>query len=220
MVSKSEQTLSYRVHDEIRRRIVRGIFKPGEPLREMVLEKQLGVSRAPVREALRLLIPSGLVEYKQWRGFRVKKYTPENIRSLYRLRAAIEGMLVQDLQKENLESLVKTLRGHNEAMKKALFLKQVDVYFEENLVFHQRIIEASENEPMIAIINNVTEITLPARYALIMRAFPNQDALKAHDEIIEGIRNKDIEQVKSMIEYHILDDLEEVTQSYRDFIES
>ena len=77
------QTLAYFILSKLRWRIITGDLQPGQPLREMEIQSHYGSSRGPVRESLRLLLQNGLVEHQQRRGFRVREYSPEDIRNIY-----------------------------------------------------------------------------------------------------------------------------------------
>jgi DNA-binding GntR family transcriptional regulator len=211
---RNSQTLSYIARDEIRRRIVRGHFRPGEPLREINLEKQLGVSRGPVREALRLLIPTGLVEYRQWRGFRVKKYSADDLENLYRLRAILEGMLATTLAEDDLSELVPVLKHKIAAMRQCFRTKDANGYFDANLAFHQDIIDFSKSTPLVDILNNINEMCLPARYALAFEVFPNESAIRCHDAIVDSLQSRDFPRLRTLIEEHILEDLQPVKRAY------
>src|ERR1700753_2185897 len=78
-------------YDAVRERIASGVFPPGSWLREHTVATSLGLSRTPVREALRLLAAEGVVELVHNRGARVSDWSAEDIDEAYRLRALIEG---------------------------------------------------------------------------------------------------------------------------------
>ena len=80
------------VAGEIRERIVAGRFAPGERLAEEPLSEALGVSRMPVREALRLLAAEGIIVLEPRRGASVSSYTPEQVQELVDVRATLEGL--------------------------------------------------------------------------------------------------------------------------------
>src|SRR5215203_6201801 len=88
------QTLTGMTADAIRERILRGHYRDGEPLRQDAIGAELGVSRIPVREALRQLEAEGLVTFSPHRGAVVSSLSLEEIQELFELRAEIEGDLI------------------------------------------------------------------------------------------------------------------------------
>src|SRR5690606_8944121 len=82
---------------QIRRNILTGRLRPGERLRDSVLAEALGVSRSPVREALRLLEQAGLVEKTNNRSYRIPAFAPEDIKELAALRAADEVLAIRTI---------------------------------------------------------------------------------------------------------------------------
>src|SRR3954465_9938852 len=89
------QTLTGMTADAIRERILRGPYPEGEPLRQDAIGIELGVSRIPVREALRQLEAEGLVTFNPHRGALVSTLSLKQIRELFELRAEIEGDLIR-----------------------------------------------------------------------------------------------------------------------------
>src|SRR6476469_5042599 len=81
-------------YDSIKDGITSGVISPGEWLREYAVASSLGLSRTPVREALRALAAEGIVELEHNRGARVIAWTSEDIDEVYRLRALVEGFVV------------------------------------------------------------------------------------------------------------------------------
>ena len=138
----------------------------------MEIQSHYGSSRGPVRESLRLLLQNGLVEHQQRRGFRVRAYSPEDIRNIYNLRRTLEGMVVSDLAGRDLTDLVQVLDGRLQIMEVCFKKKDIDGYFLENSEFHQAIIDFTENKPIAQVLHYVNEISLPVRYRLMGTSFP------------------------------------------------
>jgi len=211
---KPPQTLSHFIHSRLRWRIITGDLKPGQALREMDIEAEYGSSRGPVRESLRLLLLSGLVEHQQRRGFRVRDYTPEDVCNIYELRAKLEGMVVSSLEGHDLSALCETLRGRLQIMKSCYQQKDVEGYFEENSRFHQSIIDFTGNKPLAQVIFYVNEMSLPIRYKLIKNGFPTRRSLNYHRQITEHLEAHRIEEAKVVTEEHILENRERAMAFY------
>lgn len=208
------QTLSYFIFNKIRWRIITGDLAPGQVLREQELESQYGSSRGPIRESLRLLLQTGLVEHQQRRGFRVREYTPDDVRNIYELRATLESMVIASLEGRNLGPLVHTLDGRCRVMQGYYEQQDVAGYFEENSRFHQCIIDYTENRPVSQVLFYVNEISLPPRYKLLSETFPSRRSLAYHEEITRHLETGDIAAAKRVTVEHIMENLGRVIQTF------
>src|SRR4030088_307396 len=108
------ETIPYFLADRIKGGIIRWRYPPGGSLPETELATEYGASRGPVREALRILELQGLVVHAPRRGFKVKEYTADDLRHLYRLRAQLEGEVINALSDKDVESLTDALDRTNE----------------------------------------------------------------------------------------------------------
>ena len=209
------QTLSYFILNKLRWRIITGELEPGQALREREIEADYGSSRGPVRESLRMLLQSGLVEAQPRRGFRVREYTPADVRNIYELRATLEGMVVAALEGRDLTPLCGTLRGRLTIMESHYRHKNTDEYFRENSRFHQCIIDFTGNKPISQVLFYVNEISLPVRYRLMQEgSLSSRRSLDYHESITECLEGGDIAGARAVTEAHILENLERATAFY------
>lgn len=131
------------VRDELERMILVGEVAAGERLNEYSLAAQMGVSRAPVREAARSLEREGLVTTVANRGVFVRRLSIEDALELYDLRAMIAGYLCARVATVADEALKAELRGFVDGMHALIEAGDEPAYFETNLRFHDRIAEAA-----------------------------------------------------------------------------
>jgi DNA-binding GntR family transcriptional regulator len=138
-------TLWQRVHERLREQILTGKLEPGAELAEVALSEQLGVSRGPVREALGRLASEGLVTVRPRRGAVVRSLSTEEFLELYQVREALEVMAVKlavpRLRTEDFDELGRL----NETMAQHADRNEVPQFFEANVAFHARLLEASGN---------------------------------------------------------------------------
>ncbi|MGH1481216.1 MAG: GntR family transcriptional regulator [Geminicoccales bacterium] len=202
------ETIAYHIQGEIRSRIIHGHYAPGRALREQELEQEFGSSRGPIRESLRLLLQNGLVEHRPRRGFRVRDYTAADLRHIYKLRANLEALVIDDLEGRDLTKLTQNLTASNRRMEKHVAKNNRQGFFEENVAYHQLLIDAAENEPLARVMTYVNEISLPVRYRLIGESMPSGRSVKYHGRLINALKTGKIEKAQSIIREHILENLE------------
>jgi DNA-binding GntR family transcriptional regulator len=197
-------TLWQRVHERLREQILSGELEPGTELAEVALSEQLGVSRGPVREALGRLASEGLVTVRPRRGAVVRSLSAEEFLELYQVREALEGMAVRlavpRLDKEDFEELQRL----NETMARHAERDEVARFFEANVAFHGRLLQASGNVKLQELYRQLVgqlgryrlrSLTLRgslqrsvAEHAAILRAAKRGDAERAADLMSEHIR--------------------------------
>ena len=150
-MEKSEKNgtlLVDRAHAFIREQVITGAFGPGERLNEIDLTKSLGVSRGPVREAIRRLVASGLATMLPNQGARVVQLDEVTIRSLYEIREATEAMgarlAAERMTQAERTALDEMLKEHAECLSK----DQSDGYpaGPSDWDFHQAVLHGSRNE--------------------------------------------------------------------------
>jgi len=152
-------SLSRIVSEQIRGRILDGTLKPGERLVEDRLSAELGVSRVPVREALRGLSAEGLVTLLPRRGATVVEVTPADVAELVEVRALLEGLnarlAAQRHDPEIVALLEETLARGNEAARTGTAEELARL----NTEFHERLAEASRNSVLSDVMRGLRERT-------------------------------------------------------------
>ena len=207
-------TLSNHLLQLMRWRIITGEFAPGQALREQDIEKEIGSSRGPIRESLRMLLQNGLVEYQERRGFRVRTYSVEDVLDLYDLRASLEGLVMASLAGHPLEPLIAELEASNRAMESHFRAGDIESYFAENQVFHDRIIAYTQNRPISEVMVYVNEISLPVRYRLMKATLITRRSIEYHERIISHLKSNQIDKARRETEEHILVNKEKAAALY------
>jgi DNA-binding GntR family transcriptional regulator len=197
-------TLWQRVYDHLRVEILEGELEPGTELAEVALSEQLGVSRGPIREAIGRLAAEGLVEVRPRRGAVVRSLSKEEFLELYQVREALERMAVQLAVPRLTETELKELAALNEVMDSSAAHEDVHGFFEANVAFHGRLLEASGNRKLQELYRQLLgqlgryrlrSLTLRgnlqrsvAEHAAILRAAKRGDADRAAQLMAEHIR--------------------------------
>lgn len=191
----------------LRSRIMSGELPPRAILRAQPLAEELGVSRTPIREALRRLAETGLVEYIPNRGASVIGYTPEQMMETYFVRAALEsraaGLAAPRMSADDLSSLADLI----EAMDAYVDSSDIDEITELgrlNLEFHRRIVAASGSRQLVTLVASVSQVPMMIRnfrnYGNTFRRRSNHH----HRDILTALRTGDADWAEVCMRSHIL----------------
>ena len=164
------------IFDVLHDKIVSGKYKPGEWLRQDDIATQLGVSMTPVREALDLLVSSGLAERVPYRGVRVREIANKDIVEAYGLRLYLEVVIAQEAARHITPEQVAGLERTILEMKKHDNLKDVSIARRLSREFHSAIADATKNDLLIKL------------YSVVSNAFPDwllYEALFRYPEILQ-----------------------------------
>ena len=140
-----KQTYSTVVADHIRQQIRQGNLVPGQAIKEMTLAEELGISRAPVRESLEILVQEGLVTSEPQKGKRVRQMTPEEIRHSYSVGGILEATgvtdslsLWTDAEVDGLARLLEEMHAPARIARERASLSELDESFHDCLLRHCR----------------------------------------------------------------------------------
>jgi DNA-binding GntR family transcriptional regulator len=137
IAQRRAQSLTAIVQDELERMIVSGELRSGDRLNEQALAQRFGVSRGPVREAMRALERAQLVSTRLNQGFFVREVSPEETTELYDVRAIVYGFICGRLADRISEKEIATLEDYVERMDTAIATNDPTAYYRLNLQFHQ-----------------------------------------------------------------------------------
>ena len=145
------------VFNTLRRAILRGELKPGERLMEIQLANKLGVSRTPIREAIRKLELEGLVLMIPRKGAEVEEITEKNLRDVLEVRCALEELAVQ-LACDRIErNRIRELHAAAAQFRDILDSDDITQIAAADEAFHDVIFKATGNERLIQLLNNLRE---------------------------------------------------------------
>ena len=191
------------VFQTLRQAILRGELEPGERLMEIHLANRLGVSRTPIREAIRKLELECLVVMIPRRGAIVASITEKDLKDVLEVRRTLEIMAgeiaCERITPELLEQLKNT--GHEFMVRKDT--NDFTSLAEVGVKFHDIIYAATGNQRLISILNNLREQMYRYRLEYLKDTGSHERLNSEHYEIYEGIRNGDKETVKAAIGRHI-----------------
>lgn len=213
--------LVQRVARLLTKAIVSGQLPGGERLSESVIARQLGVSRAPVREAARLLENSGLVQYVPNRGFFVRKITARELEDLYELRLVIEIAAVRRLIRHGLgESDGALSRQIDEMRRVAAPGFDMITQVEADMEFHRLLCTASGNPKFLAVFDQIAAESA-LTIMVIGRLYDDPKGLAdTHLPILQALRSGVEAEAVEAIRYHIDVARDVVTAQFREMEET
>lgn len=177
VIGREHASLAQRVADELRRAILTNRRQPGDRLVEDRLSEEMGVSRVPIREALRALAAEGLIEIQPRRGASVAAISVEVARDLVEVRATLEGLNARLAARHHEPGIVAELGQVLEQGNRAARTKDVDDLVRLNGDFHDKLAEAGRNSILWDIMRILRE-----RTSLVFAANTARRAVQDWDE--------------------------------------
>lgn len=191
------------VFNTLRQAILTGELKPGERLMEIHLANRLGVSRTPIREAIRKLELEGLVTMIPRRGAEVAQITEKSMKDVLEVRRTLDALSAElaceRISSEEEEALKKACQDFEEAVK----TKDAKIIAKADVAVHDIIAAATGNQRLIQLINNLAEQMYRYRFEYIKDASQHERIIQEHRIIYESIVKKDKEAASNMAKTHI-----------------
>ncbi|HMM20795.1 MAG TPA: GntR family transcriptional regulator [Selenomonadales bacterium] len=191
------------VCEALREAIMNGTLTPGERLMEIQLAEDLGVSRTPVREAIRRLEMEGFLVMVPRRGTYVSDLSIKDLNEVFEIRTALDvlaaGLAAERITEEELEQLERLLVQIGEYIDSG----DVEKIVEADSQFHDILYQASRNDRLVGIINNLREQF--TRFRSISMAYPGRlkNTLEEHRQLMEAIASHDPETAQRCAREHM-----------------
>lgn len=204
------------VFNTLREAILKGELKPGERLMELQLAARLGVSRTPIREAIRMLEQEGLAVTIPRKGAEVAKMTEKDMEDVLQVREALDELAAtiacEQMTQEQLNELMRAMHEFEESTKTG----NVKKIAESDVRFHDIIYQATENPKLVSILNNLREQMYRYRVEYLKDEKNYPMLLKEHQEIAEGLASKNKDKVTAMMHQHVANQMTAVKAIIRE----
>jgi len=189
-------------YERLRASILTGELGQDELHNEMVLAKQLGISRTPVREALLELSSQGLVTFLPRKGVVVNQFTRQDVEEIFELRWVIELYAIEKVANAaasyDLSKIDKAIDDQRKAVKR----KDMIGYLKANAIFHRTFSELTNNRRFTAIFENISDmIQLMGIQSGIQDRV--QDTIPEHENILKAVRLGNAQKAKRAMEHHL-----------------
>lgn len=185
------------LHDEVvaalREMIVKGELEPGARIVEQELSQQLGVSRTPIREAIKTLVLDGLIDSPVHRGARVKPLEAEEIQSLFDVISVLEALAAERAAHNLKPGELSKLETLHRNMRAAFKNENRPRYFELNSAIHEYLMLHSANEILLDTHARLMLRASRGRYLAILSGVRWSEAMEQHESLMQALRDRDAE---------------------------
>jgi len=189
---------------KLRGAILAGRFEPGQRLLERDLVERMGVSRTPIREALRKLELEGLVTTVPYRGPVVTRPTVDDARAVYEVRAALEGQAVALFTQRTTDSGIEQLRAHVAAAERAVRRSNAQGVLNANNAFHDVLASGCGNALLQSMLTNLRDRIVLLRVESLSYPGRRPRSVAEHRAIVRMIARRDADGAKRLTEQHIM----------------
>jgi DNA-binding GntR family transcriptional regulator len=205
MSSKIVKTALYvEVTERLRSMVAGGVLKPGSWIDEQKLSEELGVSRTPFREAIRILASEGILRVEPRKGCYVTELTDHDLNDIFPLMAILEGRCAYEAaQKANLIE-IKSLESMHEKLKKHADEKNIDDYFMTNQKIHEAIQALACNEWLTNMVNDLRRILNLSRHRSLHLKGRIEESCQEHLSIFAALKSGDAAEAERLMKTHIL----------------
>ncbi len=195
--------ISAQVADAIRKGILNGEFAAGQKISISSICSALGVSATPVKEAFKVLQAEGLLVVVPRSGTIVSSFARNNLQNIEYIRSSLEGVAVYLATQIISEDELALLESLHTQSTRASEAGDIETMMEKNSEFHKKLREASRNQYLISLINQVVSVEQSFRKSALMTVKEQNRGLKEHHEILELIKARNAEGAEQMIIQHI-----------------
>jgi DNA-binding GntR family transcriptional regulator len=191
------------VFHTLRQAILKGELQPGERLMEVALAKDLGVSRTPIREAIRKLELEGLVLMVPRRGAQVAEITEKSLRDVLEVRGALEELAVTLACSRMDPQEAKELRKAAKVFEESLAQEDVTTIAEADVAFHDVIYQATKNQKLLQLASNLREQMYRYRVEYLKHVDSYEKLVEEHEQLMNALDAKNEVRALEVTKQHI-----------------
>lgn len=191
------------VFNALRKAILTGRLKPGERLMEVHLGEMLGVSRTPIREAIRKLELEGLVIMVPRKGAEVAGMTVKSMQDVLEVRRSLDVLSVELACERRTAAELERLKEAGDNFARAIKTGNAAVMAEADVIFHDIIVAATGNRRLQQILNNLAEQIYRYRFIYLQDDIRHEILVAEHEAVYQGIGNRDIAAAVQAVRVHI-----------------
>ncbi|HXE39030.1 MAG TPA: GntR family transcriptional regulator [Azonexus sp.] len=202
------------VAERLRQRIFNHELTPGTWIDEQKLAEQYGISRTPLREALKVLASEGVVELKPRRGCYVTEISRQDMDDIFPLMAMLEGRCALEAVRRAKPADLRALKAIHERLEVAAKDGRIDAFFEANQEFHRLIQELANNRWLLSVIQDLRKVLKLSRLHSLSLEGRLQQSLEEHRAIMAAFEANDAEQAEKHMQDHLLSSRQALARQY------
>ena len=191
------------VAERLRQRIFAHELPPGTWVDEQALAEQYGISRTPLREALKVLASEGLVTLKPRRGCYVTEISERDLDEVFSIMSMLEGECARLSATKATEGDFVRLRGIHADLEKAAEKGNIDRFFEANQAFHRSIQEFADNRWLLQVIEDLRKVIKLSRHHSLYSEGRLEQALAEHRALLDALIARDASAAEALMRAHI-----------------
>jgi DNA-binding GntR family transcriptional regulator len=218
MEHHSEHIVRSSLHDtlvtHLRELILKGELRPGDKLPEQKLCERFGVSRTPMREAVKVLAAEGVLRLLINRGAVVAETTPEEIEELFPIMAALEAVAGEQACRNASDAQIARLRRLHDEMVAHYQAGQESAYLRHNRLIHEAIIEMTKNATLAAMYQQILTRIHCIRFIIGKTGDQWKQAIAEHEQIIAALERRDGRMLAELLKAHVLETTVRISQDY------
>ncbi len=204
------------VFQTLRAAILRGDLRPGERLMELQLAAKLGVSRTPIREAIRMLEQEGLAITIPRKGAEVAKMTEKDMEDVLQIRCALEELAVS-LSCENISPAeLMELKTAMDRFEEAVKTGDIPAIASADMNFHDVLYKASDNTKLLGLLNNLREQMYRYRVEYLKDTTVYPQLIEEHQQLYAALKAKDPDAAKGFTRQHLENQTEGIKRIIRE----
>jgi DNA-binding GntR family transcriptional regulator len=203
-VPLNRASLSEQAVEELRRRIAGSALMPGQRLDEAVLADDLGISRTPLREALKVLSAEGLVEIRPRRGCYVAGLGPADLEEIFPIMALLEGEVAREAALKGSAADFRRLDQLHASLERHAAAGEVDRYYEVNYVFHDALQAIAGNRWLQHVIGDLRKLLKLSRHRSLRLEGRLAESLAEHRALMAALHRRDGDGAERVMKTHLL----------------
>ncbi|MGZ5270089.1 MAG: GntR family transcriptional regulator [Ramlibacter sp.] len=196
-------SLHTEVADRLRERIFDGALPPGSFLDEVALADELGISRTPLREALKVLTAEGLVRHEPRRGCFVAEVTEQDLDEIFPVIALLEGRCAHEAALQATDADVEVLEELHARLARHARARRINDYYETNYAIHEAIIALAGNRWLAQVIADLRKILRLARQQQLHAPGRLAQSLSEHMAVFAALKARDAQGAEAAMRTHI-----------------
>jgi len=214
------QRLHDAVVEHLQNLIIEGVLAPGMKLNEREVCERLGISRTPLREAMKVLASEGLIDIEPNRGAFVSRMTDTEIWETFEMMSGLEALSGELAAERISPAEIEEIKALHEAMLVCRTQNDLPGYYSRNQTIHNRINEAARNSVLRQIYLSVNRRLQALRFKSNFREAKWDRAIHEHDEMIKALEARDGKRLAAILRQHLLDKRDSVMADLRSAAEA